>query len=119
VYAPIARRCQDDKDLGVSRYPYVLASGVNPFVGGYFEHREWAIRRSMERHPSLHPLFEYEAHNTNVHWISFSSAAMAQRGKALKLEGTTGVEEAKRFDVCVMMAVRYGLRVVRLQAEFY
>jgi hypothetical protein len=56
AYAQIARRCRDDKDLGVSRYPYELAPGVSPFSGGYFEHREWAIRRGMERHPSLRPL---------------------------------------------------------------
>jgi hypothetical protein len=44
--------------------------------------------------------------------MSFSSAAMTLRGEALKLEGTTGVEEAEMFDVWAMMAVRYGLRVV-------
>jgi hypothetical protein len=115
AYANIARRCRDDKDLGVSRYPYELAPGVSLFSGGYFEHREWAIRRGMERHPSLRPLFEYEAHylNSAGYWMSFSSAAMALRGEALKLEGTTGV------DVWAMMAVRYGLRVVGLGAEFY
>jgi hypothetical protein len=107
-------------DLGVSRYPYELAPGVSPFSGVYFEHREWEIRRSMERHPSLSPLFEYEAHYTNSagYWMSFSSAAMALRGQALKLEGTTGVEEAEMFDVWAMMAVRYGLRVVGLRVEF-
>jgi hypothetical protein len=65
VYAKIARRCRDDKDLVVSRYPYELAPGVNPFSGGYFENREWAIRRGMERHRSLRPLFEYEAQYMN------------------------------------------------------
>jgi hypothetical protein len=57
AYAKIVRRCRDDKDLGVSRYQYKLAPGVSPFPGGYFKHREWAIRRGMERHPSLRPLF--------------------------------------------------------------
>jgi hypothetical protein len=61
----IARRCRDDKGLGASRYPDELASGVTPFAGGYFEHREWTIRRSMERHPILRPLVEYEAHYMN------------------------------------------------------
>jgi hypothetical protein len=55
-YARIARRCRDDKNLGASRYPYELAPGVSPFSGGYFENREWAIRRSIRRHPSLRPL---------------------------------------------------------------
>jgi hypothetical protein len=78
AYEKIARRCRDDKDLGVSRYPYELAPGVSPFSGGYFEHREWAIRRGIERHPRLRPLFEYEAHymNSAGYWMSFSSAAM-------------------------------------------
>jgi hypothetical protein len=75
----------------------------------------------MERHPSIRPLFEYEAHYANSagYWMSFSSAAMALRGEALKLEGTTGVEEAKKFEVWAMMAVRYGLRVVGLRVDFY
>jgi hypothetical protein len=51
--------------------------------------------------------------------MSFSPAAMALRGEALKLEGTNGVEEAEMFDVWALMAVRYGLRVVGLRAEFY
>jgi hypothetical protein len=38
--AKIARRCRDDKDLSVSRYPYELAPGKSPFSGGYIEHRE-------------------------------------------------------------------------------
>jgi hypothetical protein len=58
AYAKIDRRRRDDKDLGVSRYPYEIAPSVSPFSGGYFEHREWEIRRGMERHPSLRPLFE-------------------------------------------------------------
>jgi hypothetical protein len=65
AYAQIARRCRDDKNLGVSRYPYELAPGVSPFSGVYCEHREWAIRWGMERHPCLRPLFEHEAHYTN------------------------------------------------------
>jgi hypothetical protein len=119
--ARIAERCRDDKDLGVSRYPYEIAPGVGPFSGGYFEHRERAIRRGMERHPSLRPLFEYEAHYTNSagYWMSFSSTAMALRGQALKQEGTTGVEEAEMFDVWAMMTVRCGLRVVGLRVEVY
>jgi hypothetical protein len=62
AYARIARTCRNDKYLGFSCYPYELAPGVSPFSGGYLEHREWAIRRGMERHPSLCPLFECKAH---------------------------------------------------------
>jgi hypothetical protein len=51
--------------------------------------------------------------------MSFSSAAMALQGEALKIEGTTGVDKAERSDVWAMMAVRYSLRVVGLRVEFY
>jgi hypothetical protein len=82
AYARIARMCRDDKDLGVSRYPCEKATGVRPFAGGYFEHREWTIRRAMERHPSLRPRFEHEAHymNSAGYWMSFRSAAVRLRG---------------------------------------
>jgi hypothetical protein len=88
VRARIARRWRDDKDLGVSRYPYEIAPDVSPFSGGYIGYRDWAVHRSMERNPSLRPLFEYEAHYTNSagYWMSFSSAAMALRGEALNIE---------------------------------
>jgi hypothetical protein len=56
---------------------------------------------------------------SNQSWMSFSPAAMALRGGALKLEGKTGVEEAEMFDVLAMMAVLYGLRLVGLRVEFY
>jgi hypothetical protein len=40
AHARIARRCQDDKYLGFSRYPYELSPGVSPFSGGYSEQRD-------------------------------------------------------------------------------
>jgi hypothetical protein len=51
--------------------------------------------------------------------MSFSSADIALRGEAPKLEGTTGVEEAEMLDGWAMMALRYGLRVVGLRVESY
>jgi hypothetical protein len=60
AYARIARRCHDDKDMGVTRYPYELAPGVSPFSGN-----EWAICPGLVWHPSLRLL-----------WMSFSSAPL-------------------------------------------
>jgi hypothetical protein len=108
AYAQIARRCQDDRDFGVTRYPYELGPGVNPFAGGYLEHREWPIRRGMERHASLQHIDEFEAHYVDSarFWMVFSTAAMALRGEALTKPDTTVVEDAKKFDVWGMMGVR-------------
>jgi hypothetical protein len=94
---------------------------LNPFAGGFFEHREWAIRRGMERHSILRPLYQYESHYTNAsgYRISFSVAAIALRGKALRSEGTQGIEDATRYGVWAMLAMRHGLRVVGLRTEFY
>jgi hypothetical protein len=101
AYARIARRRRDDKDLGVSRYTYELAPGVSP---------SWADTSSIASGRSVGTwsgilafvlLFEYEAHYTNSagYWMSLSSTAMDLSGEALKIEGTTGVEEAERLDV--------------------
>jgi hypothetical protein len=51
AYARIAR-CRDEKDMGVTRYSYELASGGSPFSGN-----EWAICRGMVWHPSLRLLW--------------------------------------------------------------
>ena len=40
VYATIARRVRDDRDLGITRYPYEAGPGVGPFPGGFFDHVE-------------------------------------------------------------------------------
>jgi hypothetical protein len=50
----------NDKDMGVTRYPYELAPGVSQFSGN-----ELAICRGMVWHPSLRLL-----------WMSFSSAPL-------------------------------------------
>jgi hypothetical protein len=51
--------------------------------------------------------------------MNYSSAAMALRGEAIKIEDSTGVEKAEVFDVWGMMAMQYSLRVVGLRVEFY
>jgi hypothetical protein len=116
----VVRRCRDDVDFGVSRYPYELGPGVNPFAGGYFEHAEWPIRRRMHKFASLRPLYEYEANYTNAagNWMAFSSTATTLRSEALA-RGGTGLVEAQRYDLWAILAVGYGLRVVGLRTEFY
>jgi hypothetical protein len=59
------RRCRDDKNLGISCYPYEIAPGASPFAGGYFMHREWAIRLGMKRHTSFRPFYQYKANHSN------------------------------------------------------
>jgi hypothetical protein len=63
VYARIDRWCRDDKHLGVSRHPYELAPGVSPLAGGYFENREWEIRRgsSILNHYNISNILNHES----------------------------------------------------------
>jgi hypothetical protein len=126
TYAAVARRCRDDKDFGFSRYPYEQGPGVGPFSGGYFEHREWPIRRGMERHSSLRPIYEHEAHYTNAagYWMAFHQSAVALRAECLQelttsAQPASAIEKAQMYDVWAIVAVRYGLRVVGLRVEFY
>lgn len=66
AYAQIARRCRDDKEFGLSRYPYEQGPSVRAFTGGFFEHREWPLRKGLERHNSLRLVSEYEANYVNA-----------------------------------------------------
>ena len=122
VYARIARRFRDDKDFGLSRYPYEQSSAVGAFQGGFFGHREWPERRAMERFASLRPLYEYEAHYINAvgYWITFHQAAISLREETMS-DGPTEAQndQVERYDVWAIVAIRYGLRVTGPRVEFY
>jgi hypothetical protein len=119
AYATIARRCRDDKDFGLSRYPYEQGPGFGPFNGGYFEHWEWPIRRGMKRHSSLRPLYEYEAHYLNAvgYWMAFHQSVVAFRQEYLAIEALDAAAKALKYDVWGIISVRYGPRVVGLRVE--
>jgi hypothetical protein len=51
--------------------------------------------------------------------MAFSTASLALRGEARAKMDTTGVEDAKNYDVWGMIGVRYGLSTVGLRVEFY
>lgn len=118
AYATIARRCRDDKDFGLSRYPYEQGPSVSAFTGGFFEHREWPIRKAMEAHKSMRAVFEYEANYTNAsgYWMAFNQAAISLRQEAQEQKR---YDQAEIYDVWAIVAVRYGLRVTGLRVEFY
>ena len=39
-YGLVARRCRDDKEFGVTHYPFEQGPGVGVLTGGFFEHCE-------------------------------------------------------------------------------
>lgn len=112
TYASKARRCRDDKDLGLSRYPYEAGPSTQAFDGGFFPHRQWSLRKALEKHPSMRAVCEYETNyiNASGFWMAFHQAAFALRQEALAKE---------KFDAWEKIAIRYGLRVVGLRPEFY
>lgn len=118
AYASVARRCRDDKELGLSRYPYEAGPTLQAFDGGFFPHRDWGLRRGMERHSSMRAVCEYETNYINAvgYWLAFQQAAFALRQEAL---ADKKYPEASKFDCWMTVAGRYGLRVVGLRSEFY
>lgn len=120
-YAAVARRYRDDRDLGLSRYPYEAAPGVSPYTGGFFSHPEWSVRKGLEKHAGLRAIAEYEAHYTNAsgYWMAFAETALCLRGEELDKTANSGARAAERFDVWAGMGLRYGLRAVGLRTEFY
>jgi hypothetical protein len=120
-YGRVARRVRDDRDMGLSRYPYEAASGASPYTGGYFAHPEWPVRRGLSRHASLRALAEYEANYVTAtgYWLNFSEAALALRDEEIARDCEIGNQEAGRLDMWMAMGLRYGLRVVGLRTEFF
>ena len=121
TYGSIARRYRDDRELGLTRYPYESVPGVSPYTGGFFTHPEWPIRKGLEKHRSLRPMAEYEAHYVNAcgYWLAFAETAFGIRGEELGKPGNVGAAEAERLDVWAAVATRFGLRVMGLRTEFY
>ena len=72
-YGLIARRCRDEKDFGITLYPFEQGPGFEVRTGGlkppkmFFEHQEWPLRRGMEKNSSLEAVSEYEANYILTH----------------------------------------------------
>ena len=118
AYARIAERGHRNRKYGISRYPYEAGPAVGAFIGGFFEHREWPLRKGMEKHQSMRAVSEYECKYVNAagDWAAFHHAAYDLREEALDAKER---ENAKMFDVWSYIAVRYNLRVLGLRTEFY
>lgn len=118
VYAKIARRCRDDKQLGLTDHPYESGARMEAFDGGYFEHREWSLRKGMESHAILRGVYEYEANyiKSAGYWIYFHEVALSLRGEDIEAKE---FEDAKFYVLWAAIVVRYGLRVTGLRCEFY
>ena len=72
----------------------------------------------MEKHNSIRPVAEYKCNYISAAStrMSFHEPAIALRQQAL-LEKQE--QDALKFDVWALVAIRYGLRAVGLQAGFY
>lgn len=118
AYARIAERNDRDRRFGLSRYPYEPGPSVAAFTGGLFDHREWPLRKGLERHQSMRAVSEYECKYINAagFWSSFQETAISLRQESLAQKK---LEDAEKFDVWAIIANRYCLRTMGLRAEFY
>lgn len=91
---------------------------MSAFFGGFFEHRDWPIRRALGAHESMRAVIDYEAKYVNVagYWCTFNQAAIGLRQEASK-EGNNDL--AGQYDVWSIIAVRYSLRVLGIRTQFY
>ena len=113
TYATIARRYRDEREVGLSWYPYEQGPSFDAFGGGFFEREEWPFRKGLEKHASRRPISEYEANyiNTAGYWMDFHQTAISLRQQALGT-GDSSVSQAVKYDVWSIIAVRYGLPAV-------
>lgn len=91
---------------------------MNPFFGGFFEHRQWYLRTDLEKQSSIRSVTEYEKNyiNASGYWMVMKESVISLKKKVID-EKEDEVE--LRFDVWVQVFVRYALRVVDLQTELY
>lgn len=118
-YGAVARRCRDDQELGVSRYPFQLAPrGVSPFIGGFFPHMSWDLRVDLEKQASMRPIAQYECNYVNAtgYWLAFNKAAISLRQEAF---AASDVANAELYDCWGQLSVEYALNVLGLRCEFY
>lgn len=118
TYRVIERRCRDDKDFGLTGYPYEQGPNIVALNLGFFEHRDWPLRRAVELYHSMRPVFEYEANYFNAagYWMEFSEVAISLGHDALENEKD---QDALLFDVWSQISVRYGLRMTGLRCQLY
>ena len=98
AYAQIARRARDDREFGLTRYPYEAGPSVGSFVGRFFEHKDWPLRRGLEGQQSMRAVMEYETNFINAagSWMAFHEAAISLRQEALT---TVRDDESQKCDV--------------------
>lgn len=117
-YAQIAERVERSRRFGISRYPYEAGPAVNAFQGGFFDHKDWSLRRGLQKQGSMRAVMEYESKYVNAagYWAAFNEAAIELRQERLN---ENKMDEAVKFDVWAIIATRYTLRVLSLRSEFY
>lgn len=117
-YASIAERVDRCRRYGISRYPYEAGPSVNAFLGGFFDNKEWCLRKGLEKQASMRAVAEYEAKYVNAagYWGAFHEAALDLRQESIN---SAKDEDAKQFDVWGIISVRYVMRVLGLRSEFY
>ena len=118
VFRRVAERTDCDRRYGLIRYPEEAGPAVGAFVCGFFDHREWPPRKDLKKHASMRAVAEYEAKYINAagYWSAFHEACIDLRQQALD---ESRDENASKFDVWGLIAVRYTLRILGLRAEFY
>lgn len=118
MYGTVAERVDRDRWYGLIRNPYEAGSAFGAFLGGFFVHREWTPRKSLEKQSSMRPVAEYEAKYVNSagYWASFYEAAIDICQDALSADDEA---KADRFDVWALIAVRYNLRALGLRTECF
>lgn len=118
TYAENSRRCFDDEEFGLSRYPYEPEPTVAAFTGGFIENKQFPMRLALKKKSSMKMLANYEAHYPNAkgYWLLFLEDTVQLFHEEIEEKET---DKASKFDVRALVSVRYALRVVGLRTEFY
>lgn len=75
------RAADQDGRCGLSRYRYEPVPAVSAFIGYCFDHREWPVRKALEKHNIIWSVADHEEKCMNAagYWFALHQAALDLR----------------------------------------
>lgn len=103
AHGQVAELTDSDWKYGITRFPYEPGQALISLAGGFFDHPEWPLRKSLEKHASMRAIAEYEAKYINCigYLLEFNNSATDLQMELIPDDS----DSAHRFAVWAYMSV--------------
>lgn len=78
AYVIVAERCDRKRRYRIWGYPYEASPNIVALVGGFFDHPDWPLKKSLEKPSSMHAVAqnEFKYVNSVGYFMIFHHAAV-------------------------------------------